>query len=170
MSFPEALAMLLDLEGGYQTSDLKGDSGGETCAGITAATWTDYCVRKKIAAHWPPTRAEVGSFYLTEYWDARRCGELPDQAAAAWLQCAVNLPFDDGNQVLQNALGAWPDGDIGPQTIAAIGRIPAADLSDAILTAQTQHYSDVRGVGDALFKGLWDRVQTVRTYIARGLI
>ena len=80
------------------------------------------------------------------------------------------MPFDDGNQVLQNALGAWPDGDIGPQTIAAIGRIPAADLSDAILTAQTQHYSDVRGVGDALFKGLWDRVQTVRTYIARGLI
>jgi lysozyme family protein len=170
MSFPNALVMLLDLEGGYQTSDLADDSGFATCAGITHVTWIDYSMRKSIAPHWPPTREEIGSFYQTEYWKARQCSELPDQTAAVWLQCAVNLPFGEGNQVLQAALNVWPDGIIGSQTLAAISGRQAADLSDAILTAQLQHYIDKRGVLDPLFRGLWDRVQSVRQYITNGLI
>lgn len=170
MAFSEALALLIALEGGYQVSDLPDDPGGATYAGITRAVWWEYCSRKGIISHWPPTQAEVGSFYLTEYWDARECASLADHSAAVWLQCAVDLPFAAGNQVLQNALEVWPDGAIGPKTLAAIGKLPAADLSAAILTAQTQHYIATRGIGDPLFKGLWDRVQTVRRYIAQGLI
>lgn len=171
MGFPEGLRMLIVLEGGYVLSDLFDDSGGVTFAGITHATWIDYCLRKALPQVWPPSIEQVGTFYLTEYWEARHCSELPAQAAAIWLQCAVDMPYAAANLLLQGIARVWPmDGDIGPLTLMGLARYHPDVLSDAILTAQMQHYLDVRGPKDQLFKGLRDRIETVHRYIGQGLI
>lgn len=158
----QAYQLLLKLEGGFQESNLHGDPGGRTFAGITSKTWFDWNHKIGKNATWPPTEKQVEEFYDQAYWFPFNCHLMPAPVDAVYLQIIVNLPPVAARQVLQNALGTLPDGKIGPSVLSLLTMAVPDYLSRALLVAQAQHYCDIRKTTDPLFNGLQNRVRTVR--------
>jgi lysozyme family protein len=178
MSFQKAFPLLMYCEGAWKDNTIVGDPGGETFAGITRQTWTDYCENNKIDDVWPPLHVGVMTFYETEYWKPMHCDQMPEPIDAVYLQLAINLPYKAINgvhrpvsaQLIQNSVGAWPDGELGPDTLQRIRTMQPLDVVDRLLVAQLTHYTDVHSPSDNVFKGLIDRVTKVREYLGKGLI
>jgi lysozyme family protein len=109
------------IEGGY-VNDPR-DPGGETNFGISKRSYPK--VNMKTL-----TRDGAIAIYKRDYWDAVNCDALPPMLAVALFDCAVNQGAGIAPKLLQRALGASPDGVIGPKTIAAAER---ADPSEALV-------------------------------------
>ena len=78
--------------------------------------------------------------YETEYWD--KCGAefLPPAIALAHFDCAVNLGVSQAGKILQRAVGAEPDGAVGPKTLAlALDKDPL-NLLHSILAGRRAFY------------------------------
>lgn len=133
--FDSALAHVLALEGGY-TDDPR-DPGGPTNAGITLATLAadrgiapDATSRARLVTTLKRlTPAEIADIYRRRYWQAARCPQLPAPIALMHFDCAVNQGPGRAARLLQQAVGAEVDGEIGPETLASARR---ADLRTAI--------------------------------------
>ena len=134
--FANALAHVLKMEGGY-TNDPY-DPGGPTNKGITLA----------VLAAWHGVTLDAGSragliaelkqipdpvvraIYLARYWQPAHCPELSAPLAFMHFDTAVNHGVGAATRMLQEAVGAEADGEIGPETRAAIARTePAAALA-----------------------------------------
>ena len=162
MSWISALALVLEVEGGYVQSN---PPEGVTFAGILQGpyeAWAAKCGRDKS---WPPTREAVGSYYYDQYWVEFHCPEFRFPTGSIAMQLVVNLPPQKAKQALQVALGVEPDGAMGPKTLAAIKNFHPVDLSDRILIAQAMHYCDARSVGDPVLVGLMNRIAKVRDWL-----
>lgn len=81
--------------------------------------------------------------YETEYW--AKCGAefLPLSVAIAHFDCAVNLGVSQAGKILQRAVGADPDGVVGPKTIAAALDVDQLLLLHSILGARRAFYYKV---------------------------
>ena len=115
--FTEALAIILQLEGGY--SDDKDDSGGKTNYGITEAVAREngyYGDMREIP------EAIAAAIYRNRYWDACLCDKLPWPMALYVFDSAVNQGPGAATLMMQSALGVTEDGVIGPATIAAASK------------------------------------------------
>src|SRR5262249_45640453 len=122
--FSLALAHVLAMEGGY-TEDPY-DPGGPTNLGITLADFA----RDKGVAVTPDTfgmlrdelkaisRAAAGRIYRERYWEAARCPELLPPLAFFHFDAAVNQGVGAAARMLQEAVGAAIDGEVGPETLA----------------------------------------------------
>lgn len=140
---------LLEIEGPH--SDDKADRGGLTAWGITKKYHPEMWVNG------PPTREAAEQFYLREYWNPLRLGELSSQVLAEMvLEFAVNTgPVTAGRAVQDGYNGAFPpgmapllrDGVIGPRTVAALNAMCARGEEDilgmAVLARICQHYEDL---------------------------
>lgn len=150
MSDPHAaIDALLGIEGRY--SNDPRDLGGETAWGITRRHHPNMWVNG------PPTREAAAAFYLREWWNPLRLGELSSQTIAEMiLEFAVNAgPITAGRAVQDGYNGAYPpgaspllrDGRIGPKTVAALNAQCARGEEDilgmAILARICQHYEDL---------------------------
>jgi len=167
VSWPSALALLIKLEGGFVETN---PPEGVTFAGIMKSYYGDWCQAHGRPAIWRPTPEAVGSYYFDEYWQPNHCGDFPTPADAVALQMVVNLPTQRARQLFQIALGVFPDSDLGPVSLGAIKNWHPLDLADRLLIAQSAHYCDVREIGDVDFKGLLDRVQSVKDAMVAGTI
>ena len=70
------------------------------------------------------TDAEVSEIYQSQYWNACRCADIePLDAGLALIvfDTAVNSGVGEASRILQRLLQVTPDGQIGPQTITALG-------------------------------------------------
>lgn len=140
--FETALAHVLEMEGGYD--DDPADPGGPTNRGITltdlarargtsiGSNTRDVLLRdlKQISGD------EVRRIYLELYWRPSLAGRLPAPLAIMHFDAAVNQGTGTAARMLQEALGAAIDGEIGPETLAAAGRCECA----AVLA----RYADIR--------------------------
>lgn len=119
MTYDEALKRVLAHEGGY--TNHPADPGGPTNYGITIA---DYRRHVKPGATAADVRAmkveEAKAIYRAKYWDALRCDDLPAGVDYAVFDYGVNSGIGRAARVLQRVLGLADDGQIGPQTIAAL--------------------------------------------------
>lgn len=166
MSWASALQLLISCEGGFI---LTNPPEGATFAGVMQKYYQLWCAQNSRPPTWPPTPDAVGAYYQAAYWTLYHCGDLPEPADAVALQCVVNLPWLAAHQALQIALGVYPDGDIGPATLAAIKMWHPNDLADRILVAQIMHYCDNNTVGLGNFDGLvTGRIAKVRKFLAGG--
>lgn len=134
--FEKALAHVLAMEGGYD--DDPADPGGPTNRGITLADLAgarglvqgsgtrDGLLRdlKSISFE------EVRRIYLQRYWRPSLAGQLPPPLAVMHFDCAVNMGVGTAARMLQDAVGADIDGDIGPLTLAAVARAEIATALD----------------------------------------
>lgn len=122
--FLTAFEPMILSEGGYKLHKVTGDTGGLTYAGIARnknpgwAGWA--CIDR---GETPPSDL-VRSFYRTMFWEPLRCSELSQDVANSLFGCAVNTSAA-GNpttavKLAQTAVGATPDGVMGPKTLAAI--------------------------------------------------
>lgn len=110
MSFSQALAFVLDHEGGY-VNDTR-DPGGETKYGISKRAYPDVLIADL-------TKDDAAAIYRRDYWDACRCDDLPEAIAIMVFDAAVNQGVGAATRMLQAAASVPVDGRIGPQTIRA---------------------------------------------------
>ena len=66
------------------------------------------------------TLADAEAIYKRDYWDRVRGDDLPPPLAVLTFDAAVNNGLGRAARWLQQAVGAEPDGQIGPATLAAV--------------------------------------------------
>ena len=140
--FNRALAHVLEMEGGY--TDDPYDPGGPTNKGILLrelAHWkgvtldaTNTETMKRELRTIPD--ATVSAIYRKRYWEPASCDELPSPLALMHFDAAVNHGVGTAIRILQEAVGAEIDGEIGPLTRASIKETPA--------TKALGRYADIR--------------------------
>lgn len=120
MSYSHALKVVLQYEGGY--SDHPMDRGGPTNKGITQTTYDEWCTaeNKPLRSVRDISEYDVTAIYHQNYWRPARCGDLPDALALAHFDAAVNHGVKRAIRLLQQTVGAKPDGAFGPRTAASV--------------------------------------------------
>lgn len=141
-AFEHALAHVLEMEGGW--SEDPYDPGGPTNKGITLGTYAAYKGIAVSDGNFSALKQELRSIgedtvrtiYRQRYWKPCRAAELPAGLALIHFDAAVNHGVGASARILQEAVGAAIDGEIGPLTLSA-----------AHATAQTrslQAYAEIR--------------------------
>lgn len=144
-NFDSAFAKLMELEGGM--SDHPSDSGGATYAGITRKRW-DKWLRERFPTgyQWPPTDAQVRTFYYEVWWEAQDLDELPGPVATELFKSAVNMGIFEASKILQLAVRAATgrklavDGVIGPATKGALSDANAFAVAAAMKSETARFY------------------------------
>lgn len=118
MNFDEAFHHLLGHEGGY--SNHEADPGGETMWGVTKVVARAHGY-EGLMRDLPVDVAKA--IYRKSYWDAVQAESLPPLLRYAVFDAAVNSGPGTAIRWLQQAVGATPDGILGPKTLAAINEL-----------------------------------------------
>lgn len=144
--FDIALAHVLEMEGGY--SDDPHDPGGPTNKGITLSVYARW-IGERIE---PATRGRllsqlkgiadtmVREIYETRYWVPADCARMPPALALLHFDTAVNHGVGTAIRMLQEAVGANVDGEVGPQTRASIAGKPLAETLVAYAEIRRERY------------------------------
>ena len=107
------------------------DYGGATLAGVTIATYGDYCKRK---GRWKPSVADLARIEYAEwfdilktmFWDRWQADLIADQRVAHMLVDWVWTSGSYGIKLPQKLLGVKADGIVGPKTLEAVNaRVPS---------------------------------------------
>jgi uncharacterized protein (TIGR02594 family) len=136
-TFDRALAHVLAMEGGYTNDPI--DPGGPTNQGITLgvfAAWRNVALtaanRQSLIRDLKAIdAATVREIYRRRYWETAHCGELKPALALMHFDAAVNHGAGTAIRFLQETVGVSIDGEIGPDTRAAIA---ASRLAEALST------------------------------------
>ncbi len=121
-TLPTALTLMFGSEGGY--SNRKTDSGGPTKYGVTHKTLAAYRGVASVTAQQVKelTLNEAEDIYMTGYWPQSGGDLLPAGLDYAAFDFGVNSGPARAVKVLQKLVGVAADGNIGPQTVAAVGK------------------------------------------------
>lgn len=146
-SLPATLDHLRDFEGGY-VNDPQ-DPGGCTKYGITLGAWRadghPHATCRAIARlRW----TDAASLYTRTYWAGIQGDRLPDGVDLLICDHGVNAGIGRAARLLQAAVGAAVDGDIGPKTIAAAEKAmhPSGKATlEAIAVARREYYRRLSG-------------------------
>ena len=132
-----------DPSDGYHVT--PGDSGGGTLGGITEATWADALVKGWVTGTLAAASNDsLATILKNQYWGAA-CEALPS---------GVDLLLFNGRmmsggypKLFQSTVGANPDGNIGPKTIAATiktsAQVGPAKLIEALTVAHFYYLSQL---------------------------
>ena len=122
-NFSACWAQLLGNEGGYV--DNPNDPGGATIWGVTEAVAraNGYTGDMRLMS-----QATAESIAKREYWDVVQGDDLPAPLDFQVLDGAYNSGAGRAAEWLQQAVGVQADGQIGPVTLAAVGRLPVSQI------------------------------------------
>lgn len=140
MHFDEAFHHLLGHEGAY--SNHPDDPGGETMWGITKVVARENGY-EGLMKDLPVETAKV--IYKAKYWNAVRAEELPPVIRYAVFDAAVNSGPGTSIRWLQEAVGATPDGVLGPKTFAAINELNPDGVLRRMLGKRLNAMTNMRG-------------------------
>ena len=144
--FDPAFEQMIRDEGGYQLTNIPGDRGGQTYAGIARnpnPDWSGWALvdRKEFGATLTPM---VREFYRTQFWDPIRGSEISEQAIAETIfNFAVNAGVGLAIKLAQVVAGATPDGGIGPKTIELLNRSTAKGFTASYALAKIARYAAI---------------------------
>jgi uncharacterized protein (TIGR02594 family) len=144
--FERALAHVLAMEGGY--ADDPYDPGGPTNRGITLAVFAHHKGAEITADNIGALKAELKQLpvetarriYHSRYWLPAACPRLPAPLALFHFDAAVNHGVDGAARMLQQAVGAGVDGEIGAATLAAVAARPIRHILGAYAEIRRQRY------------------------------
>jgi lysozyme family protein len=118
--FERALDFVLEVKGGYTNDPV--DRGGATNKGILQRVYDRY--RKAEGLRPADVRhilnIEVEEIYRDVYWLEGDCDRLPWPVNLVHFDACVNTGVTQAARFLQRAVGADPDGRIGPKTLEAL--------------------------------------------------
>ena len=118
--FQRALTFVLKVEGGYTNDPV--DRGGATNKGILQRVYHIYGkaegLRPADVRH--ILNIEVEEIYRDAYWLEGDCDRLPWPVSLVHFDACVNTGVTQAARFLQRAVGAEPDGRIGPKTLEAL--------------------------------------------------
>ena len=129
-AFTDAFAVVIGNEGGY--NDDPNDSGNWSSGqvGVGTLDGTMYGVSAPVArenGYTGPMRdlplSLAQSIAKAKYWDPVHGDELPPSVATQIFDAAYNSGDHRAERWLQQAVGVRVDGDIGPQTLAAVAAL-----------------------------------------------
>ena len=171
-NFKRSLAESLKHEGGW--SDNPKDPGGATMKGVTLATFRKNVNPKATKDDLRKiTDAQLQTVYRREYWDKVHGAELPDGIDFAAFDYAINSGPLRAAKDLQKVVGVSQDGKIGPKTLAAIAKMGAAKVINALCDERLAFMKRAKGSsGELKGKLLWPtfgkgwekRVASVRAF------
>ena len=144
--FNRALAHVLEMEGGW--TDDPYDPGGPTNFGVTLATYARDRGVELTAANMAALREELRSIpaatvrriYRERYWLQASCSQLTAPLAFFHFDAAVNQGVTGAARLLQEAVGAEIDGEIGPETLGNAATRPIAETLAHYAEARRRHY------------------------------
>jgi lysozyme family protein len=144
--FNPAFEKMISDEGGYQLTDIPGDRGGQTYAGIARkpnpnwAGW-DLVDRKEMGGQ---LTSMVREFYRQNYWDRIKGDQISDQQIAETIfNFAVNTGTGVAIKLAQVIVGATPDGGIGPKTVELLNRCTSEKFVPTYALAKIQRYVSI---------------------------
>ena len=156
-----AFKLMLASEGGFVNH--PSDPGGMTNLGVTKATWENWVGRQSDEKEMRSlTPEKVEPLYKKKFWDACRCDDLPSGIDYLVFDFAVNAGVGRSAKTLQSAVGATPDGAIGPLTLAAVAKQSETELIDSFSAAKVDFYL---GLNNPTYEAGWlNRVKRVRKH------
>ena len=111
---------LITKEGGYVLTDVRGDRGGQTYAGISRRANPNWSGWRYVDQDQTPPRDLVHALYRALYWDSMSLDDVSDDIAEMLLSSAVLSGPRTAAKLLQAALGVTVDGVIGSQSTMAL--------------------------------------------------
>lgn len=182
MEARQGINALLVLEGnkGVSTATLSddvveqaaGDRGGRTKWGVTQATYDTFrsaCGQpKRLVDYMVPE--EMYQIYEIEYWIPSGGGRLPDGLDYVVFQAAVNCGVATAIIMLQEIVGTKQDGQLGPQTLAAVATWDKAALIKAYLDRQKVYYDAIVASDSGQLvnlQGWYNRITKVAAFLIK---
>jgi lysozyme family protein len=143
--FAPAFEKMLHDEGGMQLTNIPGDRGGMTYAGIARNANPDWAGWQFIdRKDFGGATQLVREFYKVNFWDRIRGDELTNQAIAETIfNFAVNTGVGVASKLAQLIVGVTPDGAIGAKTIERLNICTAEKFLPAYALAKIQRYVDI---------------------------
>jgi len=142
-----ALEKVLKNEGGYVLHAVKGDTGGQTYAGIARnfhPTWLGWTFIDRRDFNLDALKPLVEEFYLYNFWQRVKGNDIVDQEVAESIfDFAVNASVRVASKLVQIIVGAKSDGIIGPMTIAKINEMDKDLFLAVFALAKIQRYVDL---------------------------
>lgn len=144
--FNPAFERMIHDEGGFQLTNIPGDRGGMTYAGIARNQnphWAGWALvdRQELGGS---LTSMVREFYRINYWDRIRGDEINDQQIAETIfNFAVNAGTGIAIKLAQSVVGAVPDGGIGPKTIELLNRSTAKNFMAAYALTKIKRYAEI---------------------------
>lgn len=164
-NFDSALEAILHHEGGYVNH--PSDPGGMTNLGVTKRVWEEWVghpVDEKAMRALTPEL--VAPMYKTKYWDKVRGDDLPTGVDYIVFDAAINSGPGRAAKWLQTAVGAVPDGAIGPGTLAKVAAMPADDIVEKYQQIRLEFLQSLPTWG-VFGKGWGRRVEEVQVTAAK---
>lgn len=159
-NWDSAFKMMLASEGGYVNH--PSDPGGMTNLGVTKRVWEEWVGRESNEKEMRSLTPEmVEPLYKRKFWDACKCDDLPSGIDYLVFDFAVNAGVGRSAKILQTAVGATPDGGIGPMTLASVNAIPEAELIEKFSQAKEDFYRSLNTF-ETFGKGWLNRVAAVK--------
>ena len=138
-NFNRCLNLVLKHEGGFVKH--KDDPGGMTNLGVTAKTWGDWIGRDPSETEMRAlTHQDVAPLYRRRFWNACKCDDLHAGVDYVVFDLAVNSGPGRAAKFLQEAVGATPDGRIGPRTLSAAADFGANLIISKICDRRESYY------------------------------
>lgn len=160
-NFNKCLNLVLQSEGLYV--DNSKDPGGETMRGVTRNAWAGWLKRPIEDGEMAKLTVEdVTPFYKALYWDKTYCDELPVGVDYIIFDAAVNMGPGQSVKLLQEALGCFPDGVLGPNTLNAIEDVNPISIVNNFSTEKEDFYKQLKTF-PIFGKGWLNRVEQVKT-------
>ena len=138
MNFDDAIKRVLMHEGG--NSDHAADPGGKTMYGITEA------VARRVGYRGDMRELPIElakRIYREDYWEEVRADELPPEVRYIMFDAAVNSGPRQAVVWLQQALGVYVDGVLGPITLARANQVDPEHLRRSCLAQRLRFMTNL---------------------------
>lgn len=137
-NFPKCLAFTLQEEGGW--ADNPRDPGGKTMKGVTLRTFQHFYPGSTANQLRAITNVQLSQIYGDGYWKTVHGDDLPAGVDLVCFDFGVTSGPGRSVIMLQDAVGAHADGQIGPKTLAAIQAKKPVEIINYMIDAQEAFY------------------------------
>lgn len=125
---------------------VKGDTGGWTIGGVARKknpSWPGWKLVDRGERRLSVLMPYLKAFYRRKYWDRTQAGEMPEHVALPLFLLAVVAGVGRAAITLQVAVGAKPDRQIGPKTLAAVRRMVVGRIIERMGLCEVMFYRDL---------------------------
>jgi hypothetical protein len=157
--FERAFAFVIKWEGS-EYEDVSGDPGGPTKYGIDSKDHPSVDIKGL-------TLEDAKKIYLTDYWQASNCDNLPSPVAETHFNFAVNTGREQSIKFMQRALGLAADGQFGKETAEALAKADPRVVALEMVNRADGFYKSLainKGM-DKFLTGWLNRNNALRSFI-----
>jgi lysozyme family protein len=153
-NFRRCVDIVLAQQGGFL--DNPKDPDGATQFGIALGVLKDWRQKPNLTADdlRKLERDEACEIYRTRYWNVLRCDDLPTGVDLVVFDFGVDAGTARSAKMLQQVVGAAPDGSIGDATVAATKAMRATDVVKDMSNRRSDYYRDPANAPSSIRDGM----------------